>query len=217
MTQAQPWVYLSLQLRLLGQEGCTPCLLSVPRPCSLVAAWANIPSDSWKHKAGQKCKAQHTMLSADRGQVAWADTHQGGMWSWVEATYSCSTSWCQEILHTVWPQGTDGFAQLLPRALPTRKHYHKVQMVWLQCHPLRFAQLRLVNKAQNAPWFCTWLGIVRIWHKIVGTDRCVCPPYPSQKGCLMARLASLAMLNVFTQEIRLVIAVLLLVLSVVVL
>lgn len=41
----------------------------------LVTARANIPPDSWKHKVGQKGKK----LKAERGQVVWADIHQGGM------------------------------------------------------------------------------------------------------------------------------------------
>lgn len=50
--------------------------------------------------------------------------------------------------------------------------------------------------------------------KIVGTDPCVCPPPPPQKGCLMVRLVFLTTRKVFTQEINFVIAVLLLLLSI---
>lgn len=141
--------------------------------------------------------------------------HQGGMSSWMEAAYSCSASWCH-IAYSVTTRNR-WFGTTATKTTSTRKHYHKEDLVWPQCHTLRFAQLRLVNEAQNAPWSRTGLGIVRIWHKIVGTDRCVCPHHPSQKGWLMVRLVSLAVLNVFTQGIKLVIAVLLLVLSIAVL
>lgn len=211
------WLRHSYRCTFVYSSGsCVSSLFHTPAVWSLLEQTCPLTAGNIKQGRNTKLRAWCWAQTEVRW-VAWADTHQGGMWSWVEATYCCSASWCKKILHTVWPQGTDGFAQLLPRTLPTRKHYHKVQMVWLQCHPLHFAQLRLVNKAQNALWFCTCLEIVRIWYKIVGTDWCVCPPHPSQKGCLMARRASLAILNVFTQEIRLVVAVLLLVLSVVVL
>lgn len=103
----------------------------------------------------------------------------------------CATATKNTSHQEALPQRTDSFTTVPPKALGTI----------------------VVNKAENAPWFCTWLGIVRIWHNILGTERCVCPPHLSQKGCLMVRLASFTMPNVFTQEIRLVIAVLLLVLS----